>query len=92
MLEIEQYINKLKEITSFTEYGLTNFILKKTAKTISYPLSYIFNLSITQGAFPSCFKKCVVVPIFKSGDPLDCSNFRPIALSLSTSKIFEKCI
>ena len=90
--EIEQYINKIKDRTSFFEHGLTNYILKKTAMTISYPLTYLFNLSISQGVFPSCFKKCVVLPIFKSGDPLDCSNFRPIALSLSISKILEKCI
>lgn len=86
------YLNKIKDKASFVEYGLTNFILKKTAKTISYPLSYIFNLSISQGVFPDCFKKCVVVPIFKSGDLSNCSNYRPIALSLSISKIFEKCM
>lgn len=30
--------------------------------------------------------------MYKSGDHSQCSNCRPIALSLSTSKIFEKCI
>lgn len=39
IIEIEQHINKIKDKTSFVEYRLTNFILKKTANTVSYPLS-----------------------------------------------------
>lgn len=30
-------------------------------------------------------------PIHKKGDKLLCSNYRPISLSLSLSKMYEKC-
>ena len=34
----------------------------------------------------------MVVPIFKKGDPCNISNYRPIAILLFMSKIFERCI
>ena len=33
-----------------------------------------------------------VIPLFKKGDPLDCSNYRAISLLSTFSKVFEKCI
>jgi len=42
--------------------------------------------------FPLAFKKAVVIPIFKSGDKCLPENYRPISLTLSISKILEKCI
>jgi len=33
-----------------------------------------------------------VIPLFKSGDKLLCSYYRPISLSLTLSKVLEKCI
>ena len=32
------------------------------------------------------------VPIYKRGDPLKCSNYRPVSLLSKFSKIFEKVI
>jgi len=38
------------------------------------------------------FIVCIVIPIHKQGDGQDCSSYRPITLSLTLSKIYEKCI
>ena len=54
--------------------------------------SYLVNLSFTIGEFPSLCKIAKVIPLFKKGDPLDCSNYRPISLLSTFSKIFEKCV
>jgi len=70
--EITKYIKQIKNHITFFENGLTNHILKQTADTISYPLAKIFNQSISSGTDPSCFKKCIVVPIYISGDPSNC--------------------
>ena len=64
-------------------------ILKNCADVLSFPISYLVNLSFTTGEFPNLCKIAKVIPLFKKGDPLDCSNYRPI-YSLSTfSKILE---
>ena len=55
-------------------------------------MSHIFNLSLTSGSFPSCFKQCRVIPIFKSGNRLECDNYRPISLLSSISKVLEKIV
>ncbi len=47
---------------------------------ISIPLSHIFNLSLTSGEFPSKLKKCPVIPIFKSGNVMECDNYCSISL------------
>lgn len=90
--EIINDILKIKNYSSYYENGISNYILKSTIHNISFPLMILFNLSLDNGKYPSCLKKSIVIPLFKSGDKLDCSNYRPISLSLSISKIFEKCI
>jgi hypothetical protein len=71
---------------------LSTKLLKAIAIEISVPLSYVFNLSITQGIFPTKFKISRTVPIFKSGNSEQCDNYRPISLLSSLSKILEKHI
>ena len=72
--------------------GLSMKLLKYIKAEISVPLAHIFNLSLTQGYFPSKLKCCRTVPIFKSGDPLLCDNYRPISLLSNISKILEKMV
>lgn len=90
--EIERFTQQIKNHTTFFGNGLTNRILKKNANTISYPLKKLFNHLISLDIYPSCFKRYIIVPIHKSGDPTICNNYRPITLSISLSKIFEKCL
>ena len=54
------------------------------------PLTHIFNHSLSQGIFPDLFKMAKVNPIFKKDDPHEISNYRPISLLPSISKVLEK--
>ena len=47
---------------------------------------------ITTGMFPDAFKVSKVTPIFKKGDCSLMSNYRPISLLPTISKIFERVI
>jgi Notch-like protein len=66
--------------------------LKISAPYISSPLCYIFNKAVLTGKFPSHMKYSIVTPIYKKGDKKNCSNYRPISLLTSFSKVFEKII
>jgi len=59
---------------------------------INRPLAHIFNLSVSNGIFPSRLRISRTFPIFKSGDPLLTENYPPIYLLITLSKILEKII
>ena len=51
---------------------------------------HIFNLSFKQGIFPKKLKIARVIPVFKSGDDTNISNYRPISILPCFSKILER--
>ena len=68
--------------------------LKSVANIISPHLSSLFNLSITNGIYPQCFKIAKCVPVFK-GSPLDPSlpvNYRPVSILTAINKTFEQIL
>ena len=65
-------------------------ILKEHADIFAKKIQIDFNTSITTGIFPNNLKYADVSPIFKSGNPLDKSNYRPISILPAVSKIFER--
>jgi exonuclease III len=56
----------------------------------THTLAKIITASFEQGIFPQSLKLARVVPIFKAGSKTDVSNYRPISLLSSISKIYEK--
>ena len=47
---------------------------------------------LNTGIFPDSLKIAKVIPLFKKGDDKILSNYRPISLLSSISKVFEKVI
>jgi len=66
--------------------------LKTSAPFILSPLTYIFNKILSSGIFPDRLKYSEVQPLFKNGEKTKISNYRPISLLPSFSKIIEKII
>jgi exonuclease III len=70
--------------------GISTKVLKKISLLIVTPLTHIINASLLQGTFPDNLKISVITPIYKKGDKSDPANYRPIAITSSVSKVFEK--
>ena len=70
--------------------GVTAKSLKCITDHIAMPLTRLANLSFTQGVFPRDLKVAMVSPLYKAKDPMIFSNYRPISLLSSFSKILEK--
>lgn len=89
-LEVKQIIDKLdsNKATGLDEIGPR--ILKHCGDYITPIIANIINNSIKKGIFPECLKSARVLPIYKSGDKNDPSNYRPISILCTLSKIFEK--
>src|SRR6185437_15169103 len=60
------------------EDGIPTVLLKNILNNILEPLLFLLNLSLDQGVYPDVLKIAHIVPVFKAGVPLDCSNYRPI--------------
>ena len=59
---------------------------------MDFPL-YIFNLSWSSHSFPSIWKASSIIPIHKTGKPLNSpASFRPISLTSCVSKLFERIV
>lgn len=72
--------------------GLHPVFLKRCCSELAYPVSFLFNLSLSSGIMPPIWKRSIVVPIFKSGDRHDMCNYRGISKISILPKIFEKII
>ena len=69
---------------------INNRILKELAQPLSLPLSDLFKLSLSSGSVPNIWKEANVSPIHTKNDPSDVSNYRPISLLSTVSKVLEK--
>ena len=88
-----EIFNILKHLNLSKAVGpdkISNRILKECAISLSELLARLFNLSLAQGVFPSCWKVANVIPIFKKESKNNASNYRPISLLSSLSKVLEK--
>ena len=81
--EIGRLIDKLPNKKSSGYDQIDNILLKSIRNEIAVPLSKIFNKSLSQGIFPMCMKLAEVVPLYKSKDRSEKSNYRPISLLLT---------
>ena len=72
--------------------GLDTKILQLAAPVITNSLTYAFNLCITKSTFPNAFKIAKVIPLYKSGDSSNPSNYRSISIVSVLAKPLEKHI
>ena len=53
-------------------------------------VKYLFHSSLQSGIFPDLLKITIVSPVFKIGDTVEISNYRPISVLPCFSKILER--
>ena len=67
-------------------------VLKECAESLSKPLSIIFNSSYSTGSLPKNWLCANVTPLFKKGDKLNPSNYRPVSITSIVCKVMESII
>lgn len=88
--EVIAVIKELKNTFSSGMDNIPDIILKKCSINITIPLTYLCNLSVTSGVFPDILKTAKVIPLHKKDGKESVSNYRPISLPSSISKVLEK--
>ena len=72
--------------------NISNILLKEIIDSISHILCTVFNKSLEQGEFPSIMKLAEVVPLYKGKEHFLETNYRPISLLTTVSKVLEKIV
>ena len=88
--EVSKLIKSLKPKKSSGIDNVDNIILKELEDYLTAPLMLIFNNSLETGIFPEKMKIAKVVPLHKAKNKDETTNYRPISLLLTLSKLLEK--
>jgi len=91
----QEILVKLKNLNVKKSCGYDQIpakLVKYGANVISKTLTPIINASFQLNTFPELLKYAEVSPVFKKTDPLLRSNYRPVSVLPSLSKVFEGVI
>ena len=92
-LSVLKSILSLPAKSSVDILGFDNQLLCIAADEIHIHIAYLFNLSLMTSIVPKDWKRACVTPVYKGkGDTGDPSNYRPISITATVSKIFEHLI
>ena len=93
-IHFQEILDLTKELENKSSLDINDMsvkLLKMAIPKIVHVLEHIFNLSLSNGVFPTGLKISKTVPVFKnSGDKSNMSMYRPISLVNCFSKILEK--
>ena len=87
--EIQWLLEHLDTSKSNGPDGISAKMLKLTASSIAPSITNLFNVSIRTGCFPAFWKTSNVVPVPKSNNRHEPSNYRPISLLPILGKLIE---
>ena len=90
--EVEVIFSTLQNKLSSGIDGISNLIAKASSFAIVPFLKKLIELSFKSGCFPTTLAQAVVYPLYKAGSKLDVSNYRPISLLVTWSKVFERAM
>ena len=90
--EVAKFMQQLLMKTSSGHDNISNVLLKLIGEHLLTPLTRIFNDSIKMGIFPDIMKLADVVPLYKAKEKYLETNYRPISLLTTMSKLLEKVV
>ena len=95
LTDAEKIAESVRNLNYKSSYGFDCVpmnVMKQCISQIAEPLSILINSSFRTGLVPDKIKVAKVCPIFKDDDKNVFSNYRPISILPSFSKIFEKAV
>ena len=91
--DFEQVMQLCRDIKICKSSGFGDIptkVFKDAFRVIIPQLVFLFNLSFSNGSFPSRWKRATIIPLYKGGDKTEVSNYRPVPLLPLPGKLIEK--
>ncbi|XP_063344797.1 interferon-induced very large GTPase 1-like [Pelmatolapia mariae] len=67
-------------------------VLRECAEQLADVLTDIFNISLSSAVVPTCFKATTIVPVPKKSSVSGLNDYRPVALTPTIMKCFERLV
>ena len=83
----KENINKLKNKVRYGHDSIFNIMIKSAHEPLIKPLTLLINQTISKGILPNYYFFFRIRPLFKQGSSSLFSNYRPLPLLSSLSKI-----
>ena len=90
--QISKHIDKLHVKKATGVDKISSKIIKLGKPALQSPLTDLINLTIQTSTFPENLKRAQLAPLHKKNDPMEKSNFRPVSVLTTISKIYEKVL
>ena len=88
--DIKNQIKGLNPNEATAHNNIPPKILRRSAEVTANTLQLLFNNTISNSEFPENLKLVDAAPVFKKRDPLNKTNYRPVNVWPSVSKMFER--
>ena len=85
-------INKLKNKINHGYDPISNIMLKKAHNPLLRPVTLLINQTFSTGIFPKSLKMSRINPLLRQEKSFQFTNYRPISLLPSMSKIYEHVV
>ena len=90
--ELLQAVSELNPSMAMGADGFGPRVLKSCSVASYERLCHLFCVSLQSTSIPSDWRLHHITPVFKSGDKSLDSNYRPVSLLFSTSKVLERLV
>ncbi|KAL7632739.1 UNVERIFIED_CONTAM: hypothetical protein RMT77_016940 [Armadillidium vulgare] len=90
--DVTSALSELNTKKAYGPDGIPPLVLKTCASELAPCLGKLFRLCLSTSTFPSCWKRALIQPVPKNGDPSQPSNYHPISLTSVLSKVFESIL
>ena len=90
MADVRRELQRVNPRKSSEPGGVPGRVLRGCADQLAEVFTSIFNLSLHLSAVPTCFKQASIIPIRKKPSITCLNDYRPVALTSTIMKCFER--
>ena len=90
--EVRRGVKRLKMGKAPGICGIVPEMLKAGGEVVVDWMAKVFNMVWREGEAPRDWKNAVIVPVYKKGIKLDCTNYRGISLMSVVGKVFARVL